>query len=108
MLAPVPGHASECQELSLHRSEFSDVCSKRFMQNLTRSKPGQGCSLEEGFSPMSVHQGDCVNLDIDDDTYQVIGVDGDHNRCWVRRWPLQSNEGSPVFEISLERIRQVG
>ena len=24
------------------------------------------------------------------------------------RWPLQSNEGSPVFEISLERIRQVG
>jgi len=26
----------------------------------------------------------------------------------VRRWPLQSNEGSPVFEISLERIRQVG
>jgi len=104
----VPGHASECQELSLHRSEFSDVCSKRFMQNLTRSKPGQGCSLEEGFSPMSVHQGDCVNLDIDDDTYQVIGVDGDHDRCWVRRWPLQSNEGSPVFEISLERIRQVG
>ena len=108
MLAPVPGHASECQELSLHRPEFSDVCSKRFMQNLTRSKPGQGCSLEEGFSPMSVHQGDCVNLDIDDDTYQVIGVDGDHDRCWVRRWPLQSNEGSPVFEISLERIRQVG
>ena len=61
------------------------------MQNLTRSIPGQGCSLEEGFSPMSVHQGDCVNLDSDDDTYQVIGVDGDHDRCWVRRWPLQSN-----------------
>ena len=78
------------------------------MQNLICSVPGQGCSLEEGFSPMSVHQGDCVNLDIDDDTYQVIGVDGDHDRCWVRRWPLQSNEGSPVFEISLERIRQVG
>ena len=57
---------------------------------------------------MTVHQGDCVNLDSDDDTYQVIGVDGDHDRCWVRRWPLLSNEGSPVFEISLERIRQVG
>ena len=56
---------------------------------------------------MSVHQGDCVNLDIDDGTYQVIGVDGEHERCWVRRWPLQSNEGSPVFEISVERIRQV-
>ena len=40
---------------------------------------------------MKVHQGDCVNLDSDDDTYQVIGVDGDHDRCWVRRWPLQSN-----------------
>ena len=81
---------------------------KRFMQNLTCSSPGQGCPLEEGVNPMTVHQGDCVNLDSDDDTYQVIGVDGDHDRCWVRRWPLQSNEGSPVFEISLERIRQVG
>ena len=57
---------------------------------------------------MTVHQGDCVNLDSDDGTYQVIGVDGDHDRCWVRRWPLRSNESSPVFEISLERIRQVG
>ena len=54
---------------------------------------------------MSVHQGDCVNLDSDDDTYQVIGVDGDHDRCWVRRWPLQRSEVSPVFEISLERIK---
>ncbi len=78
------------------------------MQNLTCSSPGQGCPLEEGVNPMKVHQGDCVNLDSDDYTYQVIGVDGDHDRCWVRRWPLQSNEGSPVFEISLERIRQVG
>ena len=78
------------------------------MQNLTCSSPGQGCPLEEGVNPMTVHQGDCVNLDCDDDTYQVIGVDGDHDRCWVRRWPLQSTEGSPVFEISLERIRQVG
>ena len=77
------------------------------MQNLTCSSPGQGCPLEEGVNPMTVHQGGCVNLD-SDDTYQVIGVDGDHDRCWVRRWPLQSNEGSPVFEISLERIRQVG
>ena len=47
------------------------------MQNLTCSSPGQGCPLEEGVNPMTVHQGDCVNLDSDDDTYQVIGVDGD-------------------------------
>ena len=78
------------------------------MQNLTCSSPGQGCPLEDEVNPMTVHQGDCVNFDSYDDTYQVIGVDGDHDRCWVRRWPLQSNEGSPVFEISLERIRQVG
>ena len=78
------------------------------MQNLIRLFPGQGCSLQEGVNPMTVHQGDCVNLDSDDDIYQVIGVDGEHDRCWVRRWPLQRREGSPVFEISLERIRQVG
>ena len=78
------------------------------MQNLIRLFPGQGCCLQEGVNPMTVHQGDCVNLDSDDDTYQVIGVDGEHDRCWVRRWPLQRSEGSPVFEISMERIRQVG
>ncbi|MCB4400711.1 hypothetical protein FZX13_12120 [Synechococcus sp. MU1625] len=78
------------------------------MQNLICSVPGQGCSLQEGINPMTVHQGDCVSLDSDDNTYQVIGVDGDHDRCWVRRWPLQRSEGSPVFEISMERIRQVG
>ena len=60
------------------------------MQNLTCSSPGQGCPLEEGVNPMTVHQGDCVNLDSDDDTYQVIGVDGDHDRCWVRRWPCRA------------------
>ena len=57
---------------------------------------------------MNVQQGDQVNLHSDAGTFQVIGVDGEHDRCWVRRWPLQSSEGSPVFEISLERIRQVG
>ena len=42
------------------------------MQNLTCSSPGQGCPLEEGVNPMTVHQGDCVNLDSDDDTYQAV------------------------------------
>ena len=78
------------------------------METLTCSSLGQGCPLEEGVNVLTVHQGDCINLDSDDHTYQVISLDGDHDRCWVRRWPLQSNEGSPVFEISLERIRQVG
>ena len=56
---------------------------------------------------MTIHQGDCVNLNLDNDTYQVIGVDGEHDRCWVRRWPLESNGGSPVFEISLDQIRMI-
>ena len=38
------------------------------MQNLIHSDPGQGCSLQEGVNPMSVHQGDYVNLDSDDNT----------------------------------------
>ena len=77
------------------------------MQNLMRLDPGQGCSLQEEVNPMSVHQGDCVNLDSDDDTYQVIGVDGYHNRCWIRRWPIDPKEGSPVFEVSLQQIAEV-
>ncbi len=49
-------------------------------------------------------QGDCVRLDIDEQTYQVIGVDERHNRCWVRRWPLE-RQGSEVFEISLQHVQ---
>ena len=63
---------------------------------------------------MPLQQGDCVHLPStsafqepvsrDPNLYQVIGVDEQHNRCWVRRWPLAS-DGSPVFEISLQQVR---
>ena len=36
-------------------------------------------------------------------TDQVIGIDGDHDRCWVRQWPLEP-KGSPVFEVPLDQI----
>ncbi len=49
------------------------------------------------------HQGDCVNLISDSHTYQVVGIDDSHDRCWVRRWPL-ARHGCPVFEISLQQL----
>ncbi|NBW63431.1 MAG: hypothetical protein EBR33_09865 [Synechococcaceae bacterium WB4_1_0192] len=52
---------------------------------------------------MTLHQGDCITLTSDEHLYQVIGVDDQHNRCWVRRWPL-ARHGSPVFEISLQQV----
>ena len=52
---------------------------------------------------MTLHQGDCITLKSDENLYQVIGVDDQHNRCWVRRWPL-ARHGSPVFEISLHQV----
>ena len=57
---------------------------------------------------MNVHQGDCVNLRSDQGTFQVIGIDDQHNRCWVRRWPIEPKGGSPVFEIPLAQIAVVG
>ena len=59
-----PGVRQSVKNFHRHRPESSDLCSKRFMQNLTCSSPGQGCALEEGVNPMTVHQGDCVNLDV--------------------------------------------
>ena len=52
---------------------------------------------------MTLHQGDRIHLPSDPDTYQVIAVDDRHDRCWVRRWPLQ-RQGSPVFEVSLHMV----
>ena len=48
-------------------------------------------------------QGDCVQLLNNDDLFQVIGIDGEHDKCWIRQWPL-SESGSPVFEVSIEEI----
>ena len=77
------------------------------MPNLTEAPIRQGCLLSDLRDTMTIHQGDCVNLNLDNDTYQVIGVDGEHDRCWVRRWPLETTGGSPVFEISLDQIRMI-
>ena len=64
----------------------------------------QGCNLSDQLPTMNVHQGDCVNLRSDEGTFQVIGIDGQHDRCWVRRWPIEPKGGSPVFEIPLTQI----
>ena len=74
------------------------------------------------FPPMDLHQGDCILLNPDalacqpssrpaersapegDPLFQVIGVDGPGDRCWVRRWPMPP-QGSPVFEVSLRQVR---
>ncbi len=50
-----------------------------------------------------LHQGDCVKLRDDNNLFQVIGIDKEHQKCWVRQWPLME-KGSPVFEISLHQI----
>ena len=52
---------------------------------------------------MTVHQGDCINLQSGEGPFQVGGIDDDHNRCWIRQWPL-APKGSPVFEVTLQQI----
>ncbi len=57
---------------------------------------------EEG-TVLDLHQGDCVQLLSREELFQVIGIDIEHKRCWVRRWPLERT-GSPVFEVSIQQI----
>ena len=52
---------------------------------------------------MVLNQGDCVQLSCDEGTFQVIAIDNEHEKCWLRRWPLLP-KGSPVFEISIQQI----
>ncbi|MAS28830.1 MAG: hypothetical protein CMN97_11400 [Synechococcus sp. NAT40] len=65
---------------------------------------GQRCVQSMEPSTMDVHQGDCIQLIDSCDLFQVIGIDDCHDRCWVRRWPLQASGGSHVFEVSLGQI----
>ena len=55
---------------------------------------------------MDLHQGDCIQLVDSSELFHVIGIDDCHDRCWVRRWPLQAAGGSHVFEVSLRQIEQ--
>jgi hypothetical protein len=45
-----------------------------------------------------------VQIDTDQQLYQVISIDDRQGRCWLRRWPL-ARHGSEVFEISLQQLR---
>jgi len=54
----------------------------------------------------NLSQGDCVQILNDENLFQVIGIDCEHEKCWVRQWPL-SDSGSPVFEIKIKQISNV-
>ena len=51
----------------------------------------------------NINQGDCVHLKNQEELFQVLGIDNVSKKCWVRKWPLNSN-GSPVFEISISQV----
>jgi hypothetical protein len=56
-------------------------------------------TLQPGSFVQLARRDDSTSLDT---TYQVISVDDDTDRCWVRRWPL-SKHGSPSFAVPLHQ-----
>ncbi len=52
---------------------------------------------------MDLNQGDRIQLLTGEEVFQVIGIDNEHDKCWIRRWPLLPT-GSPVFEVSMRQI----
>ena len=73
------------------------------MSNELSVLQGQRCHQSGHRSFMGLHQGDCIRLRTNTGLFQVIGIDDDHDRCWVRQWPLTS-KGSPVFEVPFNQI----
>ena len=62
------------------------------------------CSQKDGIQTLTeLHQGDCVQLTSGEEVFQVIGIDKEHQKCWVREWPLLP-QGSPVFEVPMQQI----
>ena len=64
---------------------------------------GSRCEQLTARSVLTLHQGDCIRLLSGEGPFQVIGIDDNHDRCWIRQWPLNPH-GSPVFEVPLEQI----
>lgn len=58
-------------------------------------------------STTALHPGAVVRLSgVPDGTYQVVSIDDDSDRCWVRRWPLAQHR-RPTFVVSLDQVRDV-
>ncbi|WP_320677136.1 hypothetical protein [Prochlorococcus sp. MIT 1300] len=72
------------------------------MPNTLSSRPNL-LSREGLLHPQELNQGDCVQLTTKEELFQVIGIDPEHKKCWVRQWPLLPN-GSPVFEVSVGEV----
>ncbi len=54
--------------------------------------------------PMTLEPGTFVRLTSrPEDTYQLVNIDDESDRCWVRRWPL-SRHGSPPFAVALHQV----
>lgn len=87
-------------------SAIADLCFGEFMPNDVLVPTGQRFQQPTPPQTMALNQGDCIQLADSSDLFQVIGIDDCNDRCWVRRWPLQSAGGSHVFEVSLGQIHQ--
>ena len=64
---------------------------------------GSHCAQQSSRPVMTLHQGDCIKLRSGEGPFQVIGIDDDHDRCWIRQGTLDPH-GCPVFEVALEQI----
>ena len=62
-------------------------------------------SLEAPLASGAIRPMDGAEAGRSEQLYQVIGVDQNGDRAWLRRWPL-ARHGSPVFEISLQQLQE--
>jgi hypothetical protein len=57
-----------------------------------------------GERPMSVEPGSLVRIHRRDDAvYEVVSVEDDDLRCWVRRWP-QARKASSPFPVPIREL----
>jgi hypothetical protein len=72
-----------------------------------RLEPGRidDPSIEAAVASGGAGHGGGSKAALSEQLYQVIGVDQNGGRCWLRRWPL-ARHGSPVFEISLQQLQE--
>ena len=85
------------------RSTNADLCPYSFIPDASIHVGKTFFSSKDFRESMDLHQGDCIHLKSSEELFQVIGVDDEHKRCWVRKWPLQQT-GSPVFEVPIKHV----
>ena len=72
------------------------------MVKLKNNRSNHFCSIKDK-AINNINIGECIKIKNCKRTFQIVGLNHKRAICWVREWPLKSNNNN-TFELSFNNI----